>query len=216
MFKGVKEIKVAGVTFNNQDGTSRQELLRKFDAVDEVAVSLLEHEHKGKPAFHVLVDGEIIGNIPRDKTQFILDNRDGIGFDDIEIAIYRAKDGENFAATVYIPYEAPYEWIDEVSDEEYELDDKKTYQHQPSYDRYERYEQPYNNPAAPKPFYASTWFNVLLILFVTPLGLITMWAFTDWKKTTKTIVTILCIGALVMNYFMMMQLATQLPSMGKI
>lgn len=214
MFKGVKEIKVAGVTFNNQDGTSRQELLRKFDAVDEVAVSLLEHEHKGKPAFHVLVDGEIIGNIPRDKTKFILDNRNGIGFDDIEIAIYRTKGGENFGATVYIPYEAQYEWFDEVSDEEYELEDeKKTYQ-----SRYEqpRYEQPYQRPAAPKPFYASTWFNVLLILFVTPLGLITMWAFTDWKKTTKTIVTILCIGALVMNYFMMMQLATQLPSMGKI
>ena len=64
MFQGVKEIKVAGVTFNNQDGTSRQDLLRKFDAVDEVAVSLQEHEHKGQPAFHVLVDGEIIGNIP--------------------------------------------------------------------------------------------------------------------------------------------------------
>ena len=206
MFKGVKEIKVAGVTFSNQDGTSRQELLRKFDAVDEVAVSLLEHEHKGKPAFHVLVDGEIIGNIPRDKTQFILDNRSGIGFDDIEIAIYRAKDGENFAATIYIPYEAPYEWIDEVSDEEYEVEDKKYYQ--------SNYEQTYNKPAAPKPFYASTWFNILLILFVTPLGLITMWAFTDWKKTTKTVVTVLCIGALLLNYYLMAQLATQLPLTG--
>ena len=206
MFKGVKEIKVAGVTFNNQDGTSRQELLRKFDAVDEVAVSLLEHEHKGKPAFHVLVDGEIIGNIPRDKTQFILDNRDGIGFDDIEIAIYRAKDGENFAATVYIPYEAPNEWIDEVSDEEYELEDKKTYQRS--------YGEPYQKPTEPKPFYASNWFNILLILFVTPLGLITMWAFTDWKNVTKVVVTLLCIGALLMNYYMMMQLAGQLPIMG--
>ena len=206
MFQGVKEIKVAGVTFNNQDGTSRQDLLRKFDAVDEVAVSLQEHEHKGQPAFHVLVDGEIIGNIPRDKTKFILDNRAGIAFDDIEIAIYRAKDGENFAATVYIPYQAQYEWFDEVSDEEYELEEKKTYQRS--------YEEPYRKPAAPKPFYASTWFNVLLILFVTPLGLITMWAFADWKKTTKIVVTVLCIGALLMNYFMMMQLANQLPLTG--
>lgn len=72
MYKGVKEIKVAGVTFNNKDGSSRQELLREFDREEAVAVSLLEHEHKGKPAFHVLVNGKIIGNIPKDKAPFIV------------------------------------------------------------------------------------------------------------------------------------------------
>lgn len=41
MYKGVKEIKVAGVTFNNKDGSSRQELLREFDREEAVAVSLL-------------------------------------------------------------------------------------------------------------------------------------------------------------------------------
>lgn len=200
MFKGVKEIKVAGVTFNNKDGSSRQELLRKFDAADEVAVSLLEHEHKGAPAFHVLVDGEIIGNIPLDKTAFILENREGIGFDDIEIAIYRGKDGETFGATVYIPYEAPSEWVDEASDEEYEIKPQKPVQ--------PVYEQAWNNTQkqTAKPFYASTMFNVLMILFLTPVGLFTMWCFADWKKSTKIVVTVLCVLAWMLNYKMMLQL----------
>ena len=113
MYKGVKEIKVAGVTFNNKDGSSRQELLREFDREEAVAVSLLEHEHKGKPAFHVLVNGKIIGNIPKDKAPFIVRNCKGIAFDDIEIAIYQDKKGENYGAAVYIPYEADEEWLDE-------------------------------------------------------------------------------------------------------
>lgn len=98
MYKGVKEIKVAGVTFNNKDGVP----VRSFCA------SLIEKRlwrfrfwsmsNKGKPAFHVLVNGKIIGNIPKDKAPFIVRNRKGIAFDDIEIAIYQDKKGENYGA----------------------------------------------------------------------------------------------------------------------
>jgi len=203
MFQGVKEIKVAGVTFNNKDGSSRQELLRKFDAVDEVAVSLLEHTYKGEAAFHVLVDDEIIGNIPRDKAPFIVANRDGIGFDDIEIAIYKSKDGVNFGATVYIPYEAESEWLDEVDEEEYAQPQRPMYEQA-------RQEQSYAKPQEKKSVFASNWLNILLLLFFTPVGLFTMWYFTSWNKTTKIFITVLCVAALISNYLYMDEMMQQL------
>lgn len=199
MFQGVKEIKVAGVTFANKDGSSRQELLKKFDQEEEVAVSLLEHEYKGKPAFHVLVDGQVIGNIPKDKAPFIARNRGGIGFDDVEIAIYQAKDSGNYGAVVYIPYEANEEWLDEP-------EIKPTYQ-QP-YQAQDSYWQPQNAQKKTEgtPFYKTTIFNVLMLLFVTPIGLFTMWAYASWSKPVKIGVTVACVLMWIMSYRMMGQL----------
>lgn len=216
MFQGVKEIKVAGVTFNNKDGSSRQELLRKFDAIDEVAVSLLEHTYKGEPAFHVLVDGEIIGNIPKDKAPFIAANRDGIGFDDIEIAIYKGKDGINFGATVYIPYEASSEWLDEPKEEEY-INPSTQNTYQPQYGQ-PAYGQNTTKTTDKQPFYATNWFNILMLLFVTPVGIFTMWCFSTWSKRTKIIITVLCVLSFLANYIYMEQMMEQMlqmyPSMG--
>ena len=195
MYKGVKEIKVAGVTFNNKDGSSRQELLREFDREEAVAVSLLEHEHKGKPAFHVLVNGKIIGNIPKDKAPFIVRNRKGIAFDDIEIAIYQDKKGENYGAAVYIPYEADEEWLDEEEPQREIVNpapNSNTYSQTPKSDEY-------------KPFYTTTFFNVLMILFVTPLGLFTMWMFSSWSKGVKIAVTVGCALIFMMYYWLLQQ-----------
>lgn len=196
MYKGVKEIKVAGVTFNNKDGSSRQELLREFDREEAVAVSLLEHEHKGKPAFHVLVNGKIIGNIPKDKAPFIVRNRKSIAFDDIEIAIYQDKKGENYGAAVYIPYEADEEWLDEEEPQREIVNpapNSNTYSQTPKSDEY-------------KPFYTTTFFNVLMILFVTPLGLFTMWMFSSWSKGVKTAVTVGCALIFMMYYWLLLHL----------
>lgn len=196
MYKGVKEIKVAGVTFNNKDGSSRQELLREFDREEAVAVSLLEHEHKGKPAFHILVNGKIIGNIPKDKAPFIVRNRKGIAFDDIEIAIYQDKKGENYGAAVYIPYEAYEEWLDEEEPQREIVNpapNSNTYSQTPKSDEY-------------KPFYTTTFFNVLMILFVTPLGLFTMWMFSSWSKGVKIAVTVGCALIFMMYYWLLLQL----------
>lgn len=196
MYKGVKEIKVAGVTFNNKDGSSRQELLREFDREEAVAVSLLEHEHKGKPAFHVLVNGKIIGNIPKDKAPFIVRNRKSIAFDDIEIAIYQDKKGENYGAAVYIPYEADEEWLDEEEPQREIVNpapNSNTYSQTPKSDEY-------------KPFYTTTFFNVLMILFVTPLGLFTMWMFSSWSKGVKIAVTVGCALIFMMYYWLLLQL----------
>lgn len=196
MYKGVKEIKVAGVTFNNKDGSSRQELLREFDREEAVAVSLLEHEHKGKPAFHVLVNGKIIGNIPKDKAPFIVRNRKSIAFDDIEIAIYQDKKGENYGAAVYIPYEADEEWLDEEEPQREIVNpapNSNTYSQTPKSDEY-------------KPFYTTTFFNVLMILFVTPLGLFTMWMFSSWSKGVKIAVTVGCALIFMMYYWLLLHL----------
>lgn len=43
---------------------------------------------------------------------------------------------------------------------------------------------------AEKKWYAQTWVVVLFLIFLWPVGLFLMWRFTDWKKTAKTIVTI--------------------------
>lgn len=41
------------------------------------------------------------------------------------------------------------------------------------------------------PFYRKNWFVILIIIFLFPIGLILMWMQTDWKKSTKWIVTVI-------------------------
>ena len=71
-----RKFKVRGVTFNNDDGTSRQEILKKiyrkkppFD--NGLNVELKEYTYDDGPTFGVYVNGYMIGNIPGDDTDFI-------------------------------------------------------------------------------------------------------------------------------------------------
>lgn len=65
--------RAAGTTFDNDDGTSRQDILRhlKFgdppwtDDPDDLAVDLQEITHDGQPAIAVLVNGYQIGFVPK-------------------------------------------------------------------------------------------------------------------------------------------------------
>ena len=73
------EIKVAGVTFKNENGPTRQTILRKIHFNDKpfdeyVELGLREYEFDGKPAFGVYANNMQIGNIPADYVQFIIDN----------------------------------------------------------------------------------------------------------------------------------------------
>ena len=61
---------VAGVTFANEDGSSRQKILSEiYDAqlAEDLDpdVTLERYEYEGKPAIHVLVNGRCVGNVPR-------------------------------------------------------------------------------------------------------------------------------------------------------
>lgn len=68
---------IAGVTFDNDDGTSRQKNLRELKARGgEGEVTLQEYYYKGHKAVHVLIDGKCIGNIPKDRVQEALDIMD--------------------------------------------------------------------------------------------------------------------------------------------
>ena len=72
-------IKVAGVTFNNDDGVSRQLILRKLHFHDSpfneyADVEIKQYDFNGQPAFGVYVNNMQIGNIPSDLVPFIQEN----------------------------------------------------------------------------------------------------------------------------------------------
>ena len=70
---GTFTFRTAGTTFANDDGTSRQDILRhlKFgdppyaDDPDDLAVDLQEMSHDGHPAIAVLVNGYQVGFVPK-------------------------------------------------------------------------------------------------------------------------------------------------------
>lgn len=75
--------KIVGVTFENDNGTDRQQLLKKIynRAVKELKagpwldvdydVSFRSYEFEGSPALAVLIDGYEIGNIAADSVNFV-------------------------------------------------------------------------------------------------------------------------------------------------
>lgn len=75
-------VKTVGVTFNNDDGTSRQELIRKLYyheppfANKEIELALEEYEFRGEPAFKVLADGYQLGNLSRADAKYMEENKD--------------------------------------------------------------------------------------------------------------------------------------------
>lgn len=77
-FEFVK-IKVAGVTFKNEKGASRQTILRKINFHDSpfneyVELELRPYDYEGSTAYGVYANNLQIGNIPADKVQFVSDN----------------------------------------------------------------------------------------------------------------------------------------------
>lgn len=58
------ECKVAGVTYNNDDGSSRQRILAKAMNAEDDGVTLKRYTYKGQDAIHVLWNGQCVGNVP--------------------------------------------------------------------------------------------------------------------------------------------------------
>ncbi len=50
-----------------------------------------------------------------------------------------------------------------------------------------------------KKFYEETWFSIVLLVVFFPLGLFTMWKYTDWNKNIKIIVTISLLALTILN-----------------
>ena len=68
---GSVTFRVAGVTFENDDGTSRQTILRRmkfndepFESWSEIDLDFARYTYNGDPAMAIEVRGETIGNVP--------------------------------------------------------------------------------------------------------------------------------------------------------
>lgn len=100
--------KVAGVTFKN-GRRSRQTILRAIYFHDEpfdkgdMELTVDRGEWEGKPAFSICVNGEQIGSIPAEHTQFVADNfsrLDGI----TNIEVYGGGEGRNYGAEIILRF----------------------------------------------------------------------------------------------------------------
>lgn len=92
--------RIAGVTFDNDDRTSRQKNLKAIyndPDKDLGTVSLRKYEYEGDPAYHVLFEGRCIGNIPADYVERIEAVEDRIDRIDLEVEPFENEDG----ATIY-------------------------------------------------------------------------------------------------------------------
>ena len=74
-----KIFKVVGVTFKNEDGKSRQTLLRKlhfgdapFNSDEGVDITIERGAYQGEPAFSVFAEGHQVGNISKDDVPFFV------------------------------------------------------------------------------------------------------------------------------------------------
>ena len=87
---------LAGVTFNNEDGTSRQKILRDLKASGiDGQLELEETEYKGSPAVRVLVDGECVGMVPRSHVQEVLSIMNRISAAHLDIETFRPEEEED-------------------------------------------------------------------------------------------------------------------------
>ena len=51
-----------------------------------------------------------------------------------------------------------------------------------------------------KKWYKSTWFTILTLIFIFPLGLFLMWKYMDWKRWVKILITVLIIIIAITNF----------------
>lgn len=85
-------IRVAGVTFKNDDGSSRQAVLKRLaeNHSDGYFVSLEPYWYEDDTAFRVLCDGVCVGNVPKDNVHDVIDI-----WDDIKSITIHAESFEN-------------------------------------------------------------------------------------------------------------------------
>lgn len=106
--------RLVGVTFKNDDGSSRQSLLRKIKYQDPpfdtgtVRIELTEYSYKGEPALKVEVNGYQVGDVPKNKVPEILDKWERIDrISNFEVVGGgRREDGEwmNYGAEVTVRF----------------------------------------------------------------------------------------------------------------
>ena len=88
---------IVGVTFDNDDGTSRQKILRDYyvTGVEGSDLNLEEYEYKGKPAVRVLLDDQCVGNIPKNRVDELLPIMDRLEKASIDIEVFTPDEDED-------------------------------------------------------------------------------------------------------------------------
>lgn len=93
-----RNFKIRGVTFENEDRTSRQELLAMIKEKEppfdgDLQISLERYEHDGKSAYYVNVNGYIVGSVESSISQYITEHYDKIsGIHDFYVGSFQAED----------------------------------------------------------------------------------------------------------------------------
>lgn len=87
---------IAGVTFDNEDGSSRQQILREIleQGEGDAEVTLDEFYYKGVQAVRVLVDGRCIGNIPKHRVEDVREILDRIVSADLHVETFEPDDAD--------------------------------------------------------------------------------------------------------------------------
>lgn len=102
---GLLQFKVAGVTFKNDDRTSRQSILRSAkqaadladnvgDGFSDSVVTIEEARYKDERSYKVLIDGRQVGNVPREYVENVHDIYDQILDISIDIDSFINEDDE--------------------------------------------------------------------------------------------------------------------------
>lgn len=55
----------------------------------------------------------------------------------------------------------------------------------------------YSSVPREKKLYEKTWFVVVMLIFLWPVGLFLMWKYTDWNKVVKIVITVICALSLI-------------------
>lgn len=94
----VRTYSVAGVTFANDDGSSRQAVLKKaYDTSGNFSKhpgSLKRYLYKGADAIYVLLNGKIVGNIPAEDVAEVINYIDAISNVYVTVSRFNADDGD--------------------------------------------------------------------------------------------------------------------------
>ena len=100
---GFIETKVSGVTFKNEDGKSRQDILRNLYKAKnsatppEMEISFEPYEYEGEDAVKVLVNDECIGSIDKHHVKEALDAI--YNLESVFLNVDRFKDDNNFGSS---------------------------------------------------------------------------------------------------------------------
>lgn len=93
---GRLRFRLAGVTYKNDDGTSRQDLLKEVLASDcQGDTAVEDYEYNGKPAVRLLYDGHILGHVPQTVVPEFLKIIDEIDSVNLDIQTFTPKDADD-------------------------------------------------------------------------------------------------------------------------